>query len=96
MRLYRTISAICCAICLTACERPAPIIVAPDVPVSLRQPVTVPQRRIETVQDLATGYVEATSGLATANGRLSAIDCIFQAATENRPADCTGAKNAEK
>ncbi|WP_300440413.1 hypothetical protein [uncultured Mameliella sp.] len=54
----------------------------PHVPQSLRQPVPVPQRTPTTVNELAAGYVEARAALRTANGRISAIDCILTAAEQ--------------
>lgn len=86
--MYRCliICASCCA--LTACERPAPVIVNPHIPAVLRQPVAVPARRVETVNDLAAGYVEARAGLAQANGRIAAVDCILTAAEAGQEAEC--------
>ncbi|WP_421907277.1 Rz1-like lysis system protein LysC [Mameliella sp.] len=80
MRRYLIIS----ALFLTACGQTELVVVQPHVPGSLRQPVPVPQRTPVTVNDLATGYVEARTALGTANGRIAAIDCILTAAEQSR------------
>lgn len=73
---------------LTGCDRPAPVLVTPHVPAVLRQPVAVPARRIETTNDLAAGYLEARAGLAQANGRIAAVDCLLTAAERGEEPAC--------
>lgn len=74
MRLCLIIS----ALCLTACAQTEPVIVTPHIPAALLQPVAVPVRDVTTVNQLAAGYVEARAALATANGRIGAIACIYE------------------
>lgn len=94
MRRYPIISAICCVTFLTACDRPERIVyVTPQVPAIVRTPVAVPARTIDTVQELAAGYLEARSGLATANGRIAAADCILTAAEQGEPPECIKEKD---
>lgn len=89
MRLCRIISAIFSAIFLTACDPAERIVyVTPQVPAIVRTPVAVPARSIETAQDLASGYLETRAGLATANGRIAAADCILTAAEQGQEPDC--------
>lgn len=73
---------------LAGCETPAPVIVSPSIPAVLRQPVSVPARPIETVNDLAAGYMEVRAGLAQANGRIAATDCILTATETGQEPDC--------
>jgi hypothetical protein len=93
MRLCLIICASCCLL-TTGCDwltQRETVVVRPHVPASLRQPVTVPARRIDTTNDLAAGYLEARSGLATANGRISAVDCLLTAAEQDADPDCGAA-----
>lgn len=76
------------ALAVAACDRPAPVLVTPHVPAVLRQPVAVPARRIETTNDLAAGYLEARAGLAQANGRIAAVDCLLTAAERGEEPAC--------
>jgi hypothetical protein len=79
----------CCAVLLTACDRSERIVyVVPPVPGILREPVRTPARQIETANDLAGGYLEARAALATANGRIVAVDCILTAAETDGENDC--------
>jgi hypothetical protein len=64
------------------------VFVTPHIPAVLRQPVAVPARRIDTVNDLAAGYLEARAGLAQANGRIAATDCILTATETGREPAC--------
>jgi hypothetical protein len=86
---------ICASCCLlTGCDwltQRETVVVRPHVPASLRQPVTVPARPVETVNDLAAGYLEARNGLATANGRIAAVDCLLTAAEQDADPDCGAA-----
>ena len=79
---------ICAICCLAGCDQSEPVIVSPHIPAVLRQPVAVPARQIDTMNDLAAGYVEARAGLAQANGQIAAVDCILTAAEQGRAPDC--------
>jgi len=56
----------------------------------LRAPVAIPARPIATAADLAAGYLEARAGLAQANGRIAAVDCILTAAESGADPVCGG------
>lgn len=88
MRLCLIAFALCCLTGCSALSQRETVVVRPHVPVSLRQPVVVPARPVETVNDLAAGYLEARNGLATANGRIAAVDCLLTAAEQDTEPDC--------
>tara|TARA_Y100001963_G_scaffold73574_2_gene102319 strand:- start:16194 stop:16397 length:204 start_codon:yes stop_codon:yes gene_type:complete len=52
----------------------------PDVPEALRQPVTVPERRAETLADVGVILTDHVQALDRANGQIIATDCILAAA----------------
>lgn len=69
---------------LTSCA-PAPVVervvqVVPEVPTILRTPVTVPPRPVETLTDVGLILADHVEGLAAANGRIVAVDCILTVA----------------
>lgn len=78
-----------CAACwtLTACGERL-VYVTPDVPAELREPVPRPDTPVETLGDLAVRAIELEAALGTANGRLTAIDCILTAAARGTDTIC--------
>lgn len=67
------------------------VYVTPDVPEALRQPVTVPDRRAETLQDVGLILADHVEGLETANGRIASIDDILtRAECQADPQRCEG------
>lgn len=62
--------------------------VVPDVPPELRTPVVLPDRELTGLASVGVILADAVEGLAVANGRITAIDCILTAAEESRSADC--------
>lgn len=62
--------------------------IIPEVPTELRQPVTVPQRRAETLRDVGLLLADHVQALDTANGRIIATDCILTAAEAGVEPDC--------
>ena len=63
--------------------------IVPDVPEPLRQPVTVPERRAETLADVGVILTDHVQALDRANGQIIATDCILAAAEAGAsPEDC--------
>ncbi len=60
--------------------------IVPDVPEPLRQPVTVPERRAETLADVGVILTDHVQALDRANGQIIATDCILDAVEEGQPA----------
>ncbi|MBU3000459.1 hypothetical protein KO491_11500 [Roseovarius nubinhibens] len=61
--------------------------IVPDVPEPLRQPVTVPERRAETLADVGVILTDHVQALKKANGQIAATDCILDAVEAGQPAD---------
>lgn len=71
------------ALCLIASCGPARVEyrnVVPDLPVELRTPVAVPERRAETLGDVGVILSDHVQALDAANGKIVAVDCIWRAA----------------
>lgn len=60
--------------------------IVPDVPEPLRQPVTVPERRAETLADVGVILTDHVQALKKANGQIAATDCILDAVEAGQPA----------
>lgn len=75
-------------ISLAGCLPTEYVDVIPDVPADLRQPVTVPERRTETLRDVGLILTDHVEALEVANGRIVAIDCILTAAEDGAEPDC--------
>ena len=54
--------------------------VLPDLPDELRTPVSVPDRRAETLGDLGVILSDHVEALDAANGKITAIDDIWRSA----------------
>lgn len=54
--------------------------ILPDLPDELRTPVKVPERRAETLADVGVILSDHVQALDTANGKIVAVDCIWQEA----------------
>lgn len=59
--------------------------IVPDVPETLRQPVTVPERRAETLADVGVILTDHVQALDRANGQIIATDCILDAVEAGQP-----------
>ena len=55
-------------------------LIVPDVPQELRTPVEVPARQVETLADVGVVLADHVEALDTANGRITATDCILKEA----------------
>lgn len=73
---------------LVGCAEPEYIYVVPDVPATLRQPVSVPDRPVATLADVGVILADHVEGLGIANGRIVAFDCILTAAEAGETPDC--------
>ena len=76
---------------VSACDpkvRIETVIVTPDVPEILRTPVTVPEREAETLADVGLILTDHVEALDQANGRITAVDCILDAAELGNAPDC--------
>jgi hypothetical protein len=58
--------------------------VVPDLPADLRTPVDVPMRKAETLSDVGVILTDHVEALETANGKITATDCIWTAAEDGR------------
>lgn len=55
-------------------------LIVPDVPSELRETVTVNPREVQNLGDIGLVLTDYVEGLDTANGRISASDCILSKA----------------
>ena len=87
MRICQIGFAIISGIFLAGCNPSERLVyVVPDVPKTLRTPVTVPERKAETLADVGLILTDHVEGLQIANGRIAGIDCILSASEDGADA----------
>lgn len=59
--------------------------VLPDIPKELRTTEKVPERELQTLTDVGIILTDHVQALDAANGKITAIDCIWRAAETGKP-----------